>query len=579
MAAAVPATIGHVLLKRATGPRGEREVIVYPKGDGTRHAVSGAALLERSQRVAAALRGQGVARGDRVLLMLTAQADFVDAFFGTMWADAVPVPLFPPLFSSRLEDFIASFGKIAANADAKVLVASQEIVCAAKGLAIQFGDGLRVLSPSSWDDASERLEEVPTNGPADLALLQYTSGSTGTPKGVALSHANLLANVRAIGHAIDLNEYDVGVSWLPLYHDMGLIGMLGTLYWGGRVISLSPLDFAKNPATWLRAISEHRGTLSPAPNFAFRRCLRLTDEEVAGLDLSTWRVAFNGAEPVDPETLQEFAARFAPHGFRISALYPVYGLAEHTLAVSFPVLGQGPHVDSVDRSRLANSAIAASVSADNPDAVSFVSVGTPLEGVSVEIRSDRGGALPEGHVGEVVLRSASVMTGYFRDVAATAEVLSGGWLNTGDLGYLKAGMLYITGRSKDLVIRAGRNYYPQDIEAAVTDVKGVRAGRVVAFSVPSDDDHEEVVVLAETVVSDEMPPAGLREKISIAVAARVGFRPHRVALCEHGTLPITSSGKLRRRVARARFLDGRYGSRTALQLTAATAKAWQSGDI
>lgn len=559
MAAAAQATIGHVLMKRATGTRGEREAIVYQRSDGTRRAVSGAALLERSQRVAAALRGQGVARGDRVLLMLTAQADFVDAFFGAMWADAVPVPLFPPLFSSRLEDFVANFGKIASNADAKVLVASQAIVSAAKGFADQLGDGLRVLSPSSWDDAGERLEEAPTNGPADLALLQYTSGSTGTPKGVALSHANLLANVRAIGRAIDLDEDDVGVSWLPLYHDMGLIGTLGTLYWGGRVICLSPLDFAKDPATWLRAISEHRGTLSPAPNFAFRRCLRLSDEEVAGLDLSTWRVAFNGAEPVDAKTLQDFAARFAPHGFRTSALYPVYGLAEHTLAVSFPVLGQGPYVDSVDRSRLASSGVAASVPAEHPDAVSFVSVGTPLEGVSVEIRDDRGDAVPEGHVGEVVVRSASVMTGYFRDAAATAEVLSGGWLNTGDLGYLKAGMLYITGRSKDLVIRAGRNYYPQDIEAAVTDVKGVRAGRVVAFSVPADDysDDEEVVVLAETGVSEETPPADLIQDIAIAVAARVGFRPHRVALCERGALPITSSGKVRRRVARTKFLDGR----------------------
>jgi acyl-CoA synthetase (AMP-forming)/AMP-acid ligase II len=557
MAAAVKASIGHVLVKRATGTRGEREVIVYQRGDGRRHAVSGAALLERSQRVAATLRTRGVARGDRVLLMLTAQADFIDAFFGAMWADAVPVPLFPPLFSSRREDFIANCARIASNADARALVASQEIVCVARGVADQLGNGLPVLSPSSWDDASERLEEAPINGPDDLAMLQYTSGSTGTPKGVALSHANLLANVRAIGHAIDLNEDDVGVSWLPLYHDMGLIGTLGTLYWGGRVISLSPLDFAKDPATWLRAISEHRGTLSPAPNFAFRRCLRLSNEEVAGLDLSTWRVAFNGAEPVDPQTLQDFAARFAPQGFRTSALYPVYGLAEHTLAVSFPALGQGPHVDSVDRSRLADSGVATSVSSDDPDAVSFVSVGTPLEGVSVEIRDHRGGPLPEGHVGEVVVRSTSVMTGYFKDPAATAEVLSGGWLNTGDLGYLKAGMLYITGRSKDLVIRAGRNYYPQDIEAAVTGIEGVRAGRAIAFSVPADG-HEEVVVLAETRGSRETPPAELIQNIAIAVAARVGFRPHRVALCEHGTLPITSSGKVRRRVARALFLRGRF---------------------
>jgi acyl-CoA synthetase (AMP-forming)/AMP-acid ligase II len=556
MVSTVQTTIGHALLKRATDRGGEREAIVYRRGEGTRQVISGAALLEQSQRVAAVLRAQGVEQGDRVLLMLTTQADFVDAFFGAIWADAVPVPLFPPLYSSRIADFIAHFVKIVSNADAKALVASQEILSKAKGFTNLLGDGLRVLSPSAWDDASERLEEEPRSRPEDLALLQYTSGSTGTPKGVALSHANLFANIRAIGNAIGLNEDDVGVSWLPLYHDMGLIGMLGTLYLGGRVISLSPLEFAKDPAIWLRAISEHRGTLSPAPNFAFRLCLRLTDEEVAGLDLSTWRVAFNGAEPVDAKTLQDFAGRFAPHGFRTSALYPVYGLAEHTLAVSFPALGEGPRIDNIDRNRLANSDIAVSVQEGHPDAVSFVSVGTPLDGVSVEVRDDRGSALPEGHVGEVVVRSESVMTGYFRDAAATAEVLSEGWLKTGDLGYLKAGRLYITGRSKDIVIRAGRNYYPQDIEAAVTDVQGVRAGRVVAFSVPADDE-EEVVVLAETENSKETPVAELMENISVAVATRVGFRPHRVALCEHGTLPITSSGKLRRRDARARFLDGR----------------------
>jgi acyl-CoA synthetase (AMP-forming)/AMP-acid ligase II len=550
-------TLAQVLLKRAASPFDTREAIVYRRGNGTRYAVTGAGLLERVQRVAAALRGQGVAPGDRVLLMLTAQADFVDAFFGAIWADAVPVPLFPPVFSTRLQDFVAHFAKIASNAEARLLVASQEIAGTAQQFAGQLGGGLRVLSPSSWDGISDRLETEPRRGPTELAFLQYTSGSTGTPKGVALSHANVLANLGAIGRAISHDENDIGVSWLPLYHDMGLIGVLCTLYWGGLVVSLSPLDFAKDPATWLRAISEHRATLSPAPNFAFRRCLRLTDGDIAGVDLSTWRVAFNGAEPVDPSTLRSFAARFAPYGFRTSALYPVYGLAEHTLAVSFPTLGQGPQFDTVDRSLLATSAVALSVPADHPNAVSFASVGAPLEGVSVEIRSEDGVALPEGRVGEVVIKSASVMTGYFRDAKASAEVLSEGWLKTGDLGYIKAKTLYITGRNKDLVIRAGRNYYPQDIESAAAQVAGVRAGRVVAFSVAADDDHEHVVLLAEIEASEGRPPSELLRQISTAVAARMGFRPDEIALRARGALPITSSGKVRREVARARFLEGR----------------------
>lgn len=549
-------TLADILIRAATGAGANRERLIYQRVNEARHVVRGVSLLERAQRVASVLRGHGLAPGERVLLMLIDQEEFLDTFFGAIWADAVPVPLFPPIFSRRLEDFVAIFGEIATNAKAAMLVTSREIESVARGFAKRHGSEIGVLSPAAWEGVDEKLEGRPTRGPADLAFLQYTSGSTGAPKGVALSHGNVMSNVQAIGRAIGLNEEDVGVSWLPLYHDMGLIGVLCSLYWGGQVISLSPLEFAKNPAMWLRAISEYRGTLSPAPNFAFRRCLRLPEEEVADIDLSTWRVAFNGAEPVDAETLERFAERFGRYGFRASALYPVYGLAEHTLAVSFPELGQGFKVDTVDRIRLAESAVAVSVCPQYPDAVRFVSVGTPLEGVTVEIRDPRGAVLPDGHVGEVVVRSASVMTGYFEDAAATADALSDGWLRTGDLGYLKAGSLYITGRRKDLVIRAGRNYYPQDIEEAAAGIEGVRAGRVVAFSVPSDDDEERLVVLAETRMSEESQRIELSKHISAAIAARIGFRPHRVALKARGALPITSSGKVRRGIARERFLDG-----------------------
>lgn len=550
-------TLAHLLIKNACGAGGEREVILYQHGDGTRHGVTGVDMLERAQRAAAVLRAQGVTPGERVLLMLNAQADFVDAFFGAIWADAVPVPLFPPTFSRCLEDFIANFQKISRNSGARALVVSKELIGVAQGFAGRLGTELNVLSPTSWNGETEKLEEWPIRGSDDIAFLQYTSGSTGTPKGVALSHANVLANVRAIGRAVNLNDRDVGVSWLPLYHDMGLIGVLCTLYWGGKVVSLSPLAFAKNPISWLRAISEHGGTLSPAPNFAFRRCLRVSEADIKGLDLSTWRVAFNGAEPVKSDTLQNFAARFARCGFRASALYPVYGLAEHTLAVSFPALGQGPHIDTVNRDPLAMSGIAESVLTDHPDAVSFVSVGAPLEGVTVEIRDRRGVVLPEGHVGEVLVKSASVMTGYFRNAGATAKVLLDGWLNTGDLGYFKNGMLYITGRAKDLIIHCGRNYYPQDLESAADQVTGVRPGRVVAFSVPSENDDAQVVVLAETEMSEKTQLSELSQRVSAAVAARVGIRPHRVVLHGRGALPITSSGKVRRTVARSRFIEGK----------------------
>jgi acyl-CoA synthetase (AMP-forming)/AMP-acid ligase II len=558
-------TLADLLLKRATID-GDKELLVYQHGDGTRDSVTGAELLERAQQAAATLRNNGVVRGDHVLLMLTAQSDFIDTFLGAIWADAVPVPLFPPMFSTRPQDFIANFSAIAATSGARVLIASEEIASKMEGFAKHLGSDFRVLPHRRSSSNSERLRTPPTRLTADLVFLQFTSGSTGTPKGVALSHANVIANLQAIGRAAALDQDDKLVTWLPLYHDMGLISVLAALHCGGRIVMLSPLDFTKDPAIWLRTISEHEGTVSPAPNFAFRRCLGLADDDIAGLDLSSWRVAFNGAEPIDPDTVEQFTRRFEPYGFRSSTLYPVYGLAEHTLAVSFPPLGQGPYIDTVDRNQLAKSGIAKTVRAGNPDSVSFVSVGTPLEGVSVEIHDEQGSSLCEGQVGEVIVKSASVMTGYFNNDAATAEAIADGWLKTGDLGYLKDDMLYITGRIKDLIIRAGRNYYPTDIESAATSVKGIRAGRAAAFSVSARPGEENVVLLAESSVSGKQQRSRLIREIVTAVTARVGFRPERVELYARGTLPITSSGKVRRRVARARFINGEFDLPSATAL-------------
>lgn len=519
-------------------------------------AVGGDELLVRAQRAAAAMRANGVQPGDRVLLMLTAQSDFIEAFFGAIWADAIPVPLFPPIFARKPEDFIASFGGIAVNSGAGCLVASENDVELLSVFTNRLGKGIRILPRSAWSATSERLTDEPRRCADDLALLQYTSGSTGAPKGVALSHTNVLANVQAIGQAIDFSAQDVGVSWLPLYHDMGLIGMLTTQYWGSSMVVMSPLDFARDSSSWLRAISEHQGTLSPAPNFAYRRATQLSDEQLGDIDLSHWRLALCGAEQVDPGTVRDFTRRFAPHGFRSNAFYPVYGLAEHTLAVSFPPLGAEPVVDNIDRDRLATSGVATSIDEEHDSALSVVSVGAPLEGVTVEVRDTHGNPLSDGHVGELVVKSDCVMTGYFEDPAATARVLSGGWLRTGDLGYFRDGMLYITGRIKDMIIRNGRKYYPHDVEHAITDVHGIRAGRVTAFSLLADAGKERLVVLAETSGTANGTNTELARSIGTAVARRIGFRPDEVALCPKGALPVTSSGKVRRRLAKDRFCKG-----------------------
>ncbi|MGI9261863.1 MAG: fatty acyl-AMP ligase, partial [Woeseiaceae bacterium] len=494
--------------------------------------------------------------GDRVLLMLTEQSDFIDAFFGAIWADAIPVPLFPPIFARKPEDFISTFGEIAINSGARFIVVPDNDVALLAEFTVYLGDEFCIIPASAWSATSERLADEPQRQTNDIALLQYTSGSTGAPKGVALSHSNVLANVKAIGQAIDYSAEDIGVSWLPLYHDMGLIGMLTTQYWQSSMVVMSPLDFARDPSIWLRAISEHRGTLSPAPNFAYRRCLQLSKDHLDALDLSSWRLALCGAEHVDPGTVTDFSARFAPYGFRSTSFYPVYGLAEHTLAVSFPPLGAEPVFDYVDRDSLATVGVATPTTEDSDAAQSFVSVGAPLEGVTMNIRDSDGNPLPECHVGELVVKSPSVMREYFQDAAETAKVLDDGWLKTGDLGYLKDGMLFITGRIKDMIIRNGRKYFPHDIELAAAGVDGVRAGRVTAFSLLADAGKEHLVVLAETDGAVGNQDTDLNRLIGTAVARTIGFRPDEVALCALGALPVTSSGKVRRRLARDRFCSG-----------------------
>jgi len=547
-------TIAEILIERGTGREGDRPAITYLRPGESALVVTGADLLIRARHVAGALIARGMTPGERVMLMLPSPGDFVDAFFGAIWTGAIPVPVPPPMFVARQDDYLGHVEVVVGKARPSLVITSREIARVAADLSRTCISALPVLSPEDWV-SSEQLATAWGGGPAELAFLQYSSGSTGNPKGVALSHRNVLSNVIAIGTAIDLGRDDVGVSWLPLYHDMGLIGgLLSGLYWGASLVLLSPLEFAKRPVKWLRAVSDHRGTVSPAPNFAFRRCLCIPDDEAQGLDLSSWRVAFNGAEPVDDHTLRSFTERFAAFGFGRRSLYPVYGLAEHALAVSVPHLGDEPRFERVDRTTLAQGCAVASVPANHPDAVTVVSVGPPLDGVLVEIR-EGDEPLPEGHVGEIAVRSASVMMGYFEDAVATAEVLAGGWLLTGDLGYMKSGYLYVTGRKKDLVIRAGRKYYPQDIESAAGEVAGARAGRIASFSVDVSGE-EHVVVLLETRVRDEDTREEIKSNVAAAVAARLGFRPEHVVLCEPFTLPVTSSGKVRRAVARARFIAG-----------------------
>ncbi len=531
-------------------------------------------LWRRARAVAAALAAPGggvagrpVARGDRVCLVLPTGLDFFPAFLGVLAAGGVPVPIYPPARLDQLAAYLERHARILTDAGATAVVTDERLLPVARrlaGLADRAGRAsgagrIRVGSVARLEASGAGVAAGAARvGPDDLALIQYTSGSTGDPKGVALSHANLLANIGAIGRAVEMVPHDVVVSWLPLYHDMGLIGAwLTPFVYGMPMVVLSPLQFLSRPARWLWAFHHYRGTLSASPNFAFELCCRkVRDEDVEGLDLSSWRYAMNGSEPVWPETLERFAGRFGPYGFRREAMHVAYGLAENSVALTLLPVGRGPRYDRVERDVFQRERRAVPATAE--PALTFVSCGVPLDNCEVRVVEAEGAArrdLPERTEGRVVFRGPSAMQGYFGNPEATAAVRREGWIDTGDLGYVAGGELYLTGRSKDLVIKGGRKYHPQDIERAAAGVAGVRKGCVVAFDLRDPLRGEAIVVVAET----REPAAGhgeLARRITEAVAGAVGTPADRVELVAPGTLPKTSSGKLRRRESRARFLAG-----------------------
>jgi 1-acyl-sn-glycerol-3-phosphate acyltransferase len=531
-------------------------------------------LYEGAHRFAVELAHRGISPGDVVSLMLPTSPEFFFAFAGTLLAGAIPAPIYPPIRADRIEEYAERQSAILSNAQAKLLVTFREAAGVARLLRPRVPSLDGVVTAAQM--LAERHSDLPLPGLGhgdDVALLQYTSGSTGDPKGVTLSHANLLANIRALGAAVDVRPNDVGVSWLPLYHDMGLIGAwLGPLCWGIPLVVMSPLEFLTRPERWLWAIHRHRGTLSAAPNFAYELCVRKTHErDLEGLDLSSWRAAFNGAETVLPETLDRFAERFAPYGFRREALTPVYGLAEASLGVAFAPLGRGPRVDCVDRASLAETGRAVPVASraaansvgekerEDPANLSFVSVGRPIADCEVRVVAESGGefaAEPGREAGErcegqLWFRGASATRGYYRNPAATARLFplgaAAGWINSGDRAYRAGGEYYITGRTKDIIVKAGRNFYPHEIEGAAARVAGVRRGCVVAFgTADATSGTERLVVVAETRERSAEARAKLAAAITDEVARAVGVPPDAVLAVPPHSIPKTSSGKLRR---------------------------------
>jgi 1-acyl-sn-glycerol-3-phosphate acyltransferase len=518
-------------------------------------------LSKAARAVAAGLIARDIVPGDRVALMLPTGTDFFTAFFGILYTGAVPVPIYPPMQLSQIEDYLRRQAGILRNAEARILVTVPE--------ALRLGGLLRGLVPSlSAIECVSNLmtapgqTPLPTLGdPAATGLIQYTSGSTGDPKGVVLSHANLLANIRAIIKAIDATSAEVMLSWLPLYHDMGLIGAwLAPLYVGAPCYIMSPLSFLARPQSWLWASHRYRATVSAAPNFAFELCLKqIDDADLAGLDLSSLRFVANGAEPVSILTLRRFTERFGRYGFRPGAMAPVYGLAECAVALALPPPGRVPVIDRVRREALSRRGSAEPAPPDDRSAIEIIACGRPVPGHEIRIVDEAGRELEERREGRLEFRGPSATSGYFHNAAKTRELFRDGWLDSGDRAYMANGDVFITGRIKDIIIRAGQHIYPHEVEEAVGDIARLIKGGVAVFGVAdSASGTERIVILAETAEIDAAERDALKAQARTVVTTILGSPPDDIVLVQPSTVPKTSSGKIRRAAAKDHYLAQRF---------------------
>jgi 1-acyl-sn-glycerol-3-phosphate acyltransferase len=546
-----------------------RPHIVLQDDEGNERTVTYAELDQSARAVAAGLLARGLEPGKAVAIMLPTSVDYFFSFFGILLAGGVPVPIYPPARASQIEDHLRRHAGILSNALTEVLVTMPQAKALALLLKPRVDTLKHVVTPEEIMRPGPAGGTLPRARPQDVAMLQYTSGSTGNPKGVVLTHANLLVNIRAMGRALRVTPSDVFVSWLPLYHDMGLIGAwMGSLVYGFKYPVMSPLTFLSRPDRWLWTIHRHGGTLTGGPNFCYELCLRkIDDAQIEGLDLSTWRFAFNGAEPVSPDTMDAFTKRFARYGFRAGAMAPVYGLAEATLGVAFPPPLRGPRLDRVDKDQFMNGGRAVPVPPSHPDALVHVGCGLPIPGHQIRVVDGAGRELAERMEGHIQFSGPSVTSGYYRNPEGTRELLDGEWMNTGDYGYIAEGDIHITGRIKDTIIRAGRNIHPYELEEAVGGLEGIRKGCVAVFGARDERaGTEKIVVLAETREADPARREALQGRINDMALSLIGMPADDVMLAAPGTVLKTSSGKIRRAASREVYQSGGTVARRAVWL-------------
>lgn len=551
-------------IRDAAARRGAHNAFTFcdPRADDKPYTYAG--LLEAARARAAAMYALGLRKGDRVAMVVPDAEDFVLNFLGAVLGGLVPVPMYPPVALGKVESYVKNVEHIVTTSGARVLLISK-VVRPILGSTLDVGVVERLALVEDLNLKAPRDGSEPAVSPDDLCFLQYTSGSTSAPKGVMVTHANLVANCYAImvdGLETDADT-DRGVSWLPLYHDMGLIGFVMAPVFATVPVSFLPtMEFVKRPSYWLEMLHKQKATITFAPNFAYALAARRAkDSEVASWDLSRMRVLGCGAEPIQPATLRGFVDRLSKCGIRANALLPCYGMAEATLAISFARTPGGVlKVDRVDAETLREGN---AKPAEGDGSVEVVNCGPVLPKHEVCVMDADGNPLPERAVGELCIRGPSITKGYFQNAEGTAAAFKGEWLHSGDLGYLAGGDVFVCGRVKDMIIVNGRNYYPQDIEWLVQELEGVRKGSVVAFALqPEGASSEQLVVVGEWSAKERPGDDDLRaleKRVADAVMSDVGINPWKVVLIPPGTVPKTSSGKLQRRRTRDQFEAGTLG--------------------
>jgi len=547
-------TIGEALDYAAQGKRG----LNFHDARGTlTRAYPYSELREDGLDAARRFLALGIKPGDRIALVAETGAEFATAFFGAVYTGAWPVPLpLPTSFGGR-DAYVDQLAVQLESCDPALLLYPPELAGFCEAAACQAG-----IASRSWDTLGTiepASGELPVASPNDIAYLQYSSGSTRFPHGVAVTHRALLDNLHSHGVGLEVVDTDRVISWLPWYHDMGLVGcFLSPIAMQMSVDYLKTEDFARRPLAWLDLITRNPGTsLSYSPTFGYDICSRRMSSQTRAedrFDLRNWRIAGNGADMIRPDVMQAFVDCFDAAGFKASAFCPSYGLAEATLAVSLMPPGEGIRLELVEENELSGGT---PEDEDRPRRYrAVVNCGKPVTGMEIEIRDASGELLPDRGIGKVYVRGASVMHSYFRDEESTKACLSDdGWLDTGDMGYMSSGYIFIVGRAKDMIIINGRNHWPQDIEWAVEQLPGFKSGDIAAFAITGHSGEETPAVLVHCRVSDNVERGRLRDEIRERVRAITGITPV-VELVPPRTLPRTSSGKLSRTKARNLYLSG-----------------------